>query len=122
MTGMNCRHAKASNPLNELLFGIVGIDSTKFGLDRGSAVERHLVVRLVQITVESDHGVGIDEAGCHNRCIDDPISVGNANLRRCADRFDLAVLNKYDTVGDRFARHCPNGLSADGDLCRCGRG
>src|SRR5690606_34139257 len=103
-------------PFDKPLFGVIGVDRTQLRLHAAAAIDSHLIMRLIKVAVQADHGTSVDKAGSYDLCIDHAVIRRNGHLGRGSDSLDLAVVNKNDAVSDGLAGHRPDRFTFNGDL------
>ena len=81
---------------------VVGVDGSQLGLNRGRFLSLVLIVVLVEVAGEADHGVGVDQARGHHRRLQGPSAGRDGDRFGGAHRGDLAVLDQDHAVGDRL--------------------
>ena len=116
MSGVNRRDAEFSDPFDQFFLRIIRVNRAQFRLHRRALVERHLVVRLIHITVQPDDRARVNQTGRDDSRGNDSVIARNLNLRRRADGFDFSVVDKDNAVRNRLARHRPNRFAFDGNL------
>ena len=115
MAGVEGGDAEATDPFNEPLARVVGVERPQFRLDRLRGVELVLVLILVEIPRQADDTVGIDEPGGDHRGLENSGVGGDGHRGRRPDGDNPAIGDHHDAVGDRVAGHGVDDTAADGE-------
>ena len=93
MSGVDRCNAILADDLYQFFLGVIGICGAQFRLERSSAIESHLIVRLVEVAVQSDDRMCVDQAGRDDLGRDHAIISRYRYRSRWPDRRDLAVVD-----------------------------
>jgi len=118
VAGVDGGDAEITEPFDERVAAVIGVDGAEFGLDGGGFFELFLVVLgRVEDSGEADSGVGVDDAGGGDFCGEGLVAFGDLDIG--ADGLDGAIrIAEDDGIFDRLevAGHGEEEVCFDGDL------
>ena len=112
---------EAAQPRHQRLAGIIGVNRAQLRLHGSTFVELVLIMLLIEVTCQPDHGACIDQTGRDDLGLDDGESLRDRCAGGGADGDDLAVVNHHHPVGDGGAGHGVDLVALDSDVLRVGR-
>jgi len=116
--GVDGGDAEITEPFDEGVAAVIGVDGAEFGLDGGGFLELFLVVLgRVEDAGEADSGVGVDDAGGGDFYGEGLVALGDLDIG--ADGLDGAIRTAEDDgIFDRLeiAGHREEKTGFDGDL------
>ena len=115
VAGVDRRDAEATEPLDEPLPRIVGVDRPQLWLDRLALVDLVLILLLVEIARQPDGGVGVDEPRRHDLAPQHGRTGRDRGLPGLRDLADLAIDDDHDAVFDGRPGHGVDGVAIHRD-------
>ena len=108
--------SETAHPFDQLVIGIVCVQSAQLGLNGSGSVNLILVLLLVIQSRKADRGVGIDQTGDDHFGFKHPQGCWNDGVPEFSNELDLSVFYDHNAVTNGPADHGIDNFSMHSEL------